>query len=191
MPRGVPTHAARWWYVRLNRQDHPWVFEGGEPYRKIAALELIATLLSEVAFGKDRAGVTRMRLVGTTDNLGNQGAIRKLMTSSFPLCTALMELASRQAQSGTEMVLRWAPREQNVEADELSNGIFHRFRPELRVAIACDRTTLPVMHEMLDYGRDLYRNIQESKERRGLEVHALTGGNSSKRGRGLKETDPW
>ena len=89
------------------------------------------------------------------------------------------------------MVLRWAPREQNVEADELSNGIFHRFRPELRVAIACDRTTLPVMHEMLDYGRDLYRNIQESKERRGLEVHALTGGTSRKRGRGLKETDPW
>ena len=88
--------------------------------------------------------------------MGNQGATRKFMTSSFHLCMTLMELASRQARNGTEMILRWAPREQNTEADEISNGIFHHLRKENRVQVNCDEKTLPVMQKMLTYGRELY-----------------------------------
>ena len=107
----VQTQQARWWYLRMTRKEHPWVFQAGEPFRKIATLELLATLLSMVAFGSDSAGFKRLRLTGTTDNLGNQGAVAKLMTTTFPLCAALMELASRQASSNSELILRWAPRD--------------------------------------------------------------------------------
>lgn len=193
---GVQTNQARWWFVRLNRKDHPWVFQGGEPFRKIATLELVATLLSEVAFGKDLSGQKRLRLTGTTDNLGNQGAVGKLMTTKFPLCAALMELASRQAQSHSELILRWAPRDQNTEADEISNEIFRNFDPALRVEVKCDAQTLPVMHEMILYGQGLYDAIKERKatgpkEHEESKTPVKGEGPQRKRRRGLKETDPW
>ena len=193
---GVQTQQARWWYLRMTRKEHPWVFQAGEPFRKIATLELLATLLSMVAFGSDSAGFKRLRLTGTTDNLGNQGAVAKLMTTTFPLCAALMELASRQASSNSELILRWAPRDQNTEADELSNELFHNFDPKLRVHVKCDVETLPVMHEMIKYSQSLYdqikdRKAERSKEPEGTKTPVEVERHLTKRRLGLGETDPW
>jgi hypothetical protein len=202
----TPPESARWWYLRLNRKDHSWVYAGGEPYRKIATLELIATLLSDLAFsGTGDGGFRRLRLIGTTDNLGNKGAVARCMTTSFPLCAALMELAARQAKSGREVVLRWAPREQNVEADELSNGDFHRFDATKRIYVSCDEGSLPIMHEMIKYGKGLYDKVNQGKLEKKLFAaskgsegakHALPSSAapaepSKRRRRGLKESDPW
>ena len=41
---------ARWYSLMLTRKNAPWVFEGGEPYTKIATLELLATMISVIAF---------------------------------------------------------------------------------------------------------------------------------------------
>ena len=40
----------RWFSVKLDRKNAPWVFESGEPYPAIASLELLGTLASIVAF---------------------------------------------------------------------------------------------------------------------------------------------
>ena len=53
------------------------------------------------------------------------------------MCAALMETAHRLASRGTDLRLSWAPRGQNVEADELSNGITRRFDPRLQVGVEC------------------------------------------------------
>ena len=67
----------------------------------------------------------------------------KLMTTKFPLCAAVMELASRLAAGKRSLGLKWAPREQNVEADELSNGLTHRFDPALEVKVEISARTMP------------------------------------------------
>eukprot|EP00969_Alexandrium_andersonii_P298755 13207213-Alexandrium_andersonii.AAC.1 len=58
-------------------------------------MELLATLLCDMACNPD--GDRCLCLEGTTDNFGNQYAVKKFMTTKFPLCGVLMQLASRLA----------------------------------------------------------------------------------------------
>ena len=43
----------RWFSERLDCRRFPWLKGGGEAYRQIAALELLATLVAVVVFGID------------------------------------------------------------------------------------------------------------------------------------------
>ena len=47
---GKKPKEARWFSVRLNAQNTPWLHCRGEPFRVIAALELLATLYAVRAF---------------------------------------------------------------------------------------------------------------------------------------------
>ena len=42
---------ARWFSIKVTRQNFPWVFARGEPFRLIASLELLGTLLCWMVFG--------------------------------------------------------------------------------------------------------------------------------------------
>ena len=46
-----------------------------------------------------------------------------------------MEIAATMQKAHFNLDLLWVPREQNIEADELSNFDSKRFRPELEVKI--------------------------------------------------------
>ena len=77
---------ARWMSLELTRQNAPWVFGRGEPYKSIAALELFATLISFKAFVLlDAEGETSGNLILTasTDNPGNGHLVSKLCPVSF------------------------------------------------------------------------------------------------------------
>ena len=127
---------ARWFSIRLTKKNASWVFDGGEPFRKIASLELLGTLLCVLAFPPEGVGKSRMlTLTAMTDNQGNAAALSKMMTTKFPLCAVMMEIASTVAKQKIPLRLHWTPREQNVEADELSNEKFHRFDPKKRVDV--------------------------------------------------------
>ena len=105
-----------------------------------------------------------LTLSGVTDNLGNRFAVSKLMTTKFPLCAAMMQLSSTLSQRHMKLRLNWAPREQNYEADELSNGIKHRFSREKQVDVEKILKDLPVFNKMIKYGRSLYEGIKDIKE---------------------------
>ena len=144
------------------------MFEGGEPYTKIATLELLATLLCVICFpprgdGR-RNGTEVLTLSGATDNLGNRFAVSKLMTTKFPLCAAMMQLSSTLAARNQRMKLSWTPREQNYEADELSNGIIHRFSKRNEVDAEKILSELKVFNKMVKYGRKLYEEISDKRE---------------------------
>ena len=83
----------RWFSVKLDRTSAPWVFESGEPYRAIASLELLGTLASVVAFPPQQAASRKYHLSAGTDNLGNRHLISRFLTTKFPLCVVLMQLA--------------------------------------------------------------------------------------------------
>ena len=97
-----------------------------------------------------------MVLEGITDNLGNTFALTRLMSSKFPLVVLLAELACQMRQRGMELSLRWAPREQNEEADALTNEDFTALDPGRRVVVDLQKIKWLVLDDMLAVSENIY-----------------------------------
>jgi hypothetical protein len=167
---GAKPPNARWFTLKMDRKNHPWVFYKGEPKRVIAALELWVTLVAFMLFNKPRTGADQERisvlLPASTDNKGNGHMLDKLMTTAFPSCAVLMELAVQLHKSGCILDLAWLPREENVEADELSNGDTHRFAAEMEIKIdpAELETHFILLRKMLERGQILYEEVYAARD---------------------------
>ena len=192
----TPPEKARWFAVQLTRETHPWIWRDGEPFRKIAGLELLATLFCVAAFGTapDAPGAVVERpvltLSGTTDNKGNSHVVARLLTTTFPLSAVLMQLAHTLASQGRVLHLHWAPRDQNTEADALANMVVHRFDQSKRVHPAPDLT---VMNTMLELGTRLYDDVREARVTRQRKRFSNMVSKKRKKARaeGLKTRAPW
>ena len=185
---GVRTADARWFSVDLCKRTAPWAFTRGEPFRTIAALEMFATLMCIIAFGdKWSAGdAGTLVLQGVTDNLGNTYTVSKLMTSKFPLVVILAELAVQLRRRGMGLKLQWAPREQNEEADALTNEEFGGFSPGRRVHLDVAALEWIILPRMAAAAEEIY---EAAKLRRtGGQVAAPP---PKKRLLKLRERDPW
>lgn len=100
----------------------------GEAYRQIASLELLATLAAVTLFGVPPGEACGFHCSAATDNRGNSNLVSRLLTTKFPLCILLMELAAQLQDRGAELRLHWLPRLQNEEA-----GDYSRFDKRLRL----------------------------------------------------------
>lgn len=158
---------SHWFALTLDRKNAPWAYRAGEPFRSIASLELFASLLCVKLFFTDQldpdADYTLV-LTGETDNRGNSFAVNRLLTSKFPLCAFLMELAATLWKAGVDCELAWVPRLQNTEADELSNQIFRNFDERLRVPVELDKLHLIVLDQLLDEGEKLFGLVSQSPQ---------------------------
>jgi len=166
------------------------VYARGEPYRNIAALELLGVLFSWLAFGDAvKAQSPAVIFSGGGDNKGNAHVVESLLTTKFPLCAVLMELSAQLARAGRRMVLRWYPRLQNTEADDLSNGLVHGFDPGRRVYPDFRPESLLVLPDLVKYGEELYERVGAAGSSGGGPSPAA----GSKRGKQerLKDRDPW
>jgi len=156
--QGRPAQQSPWFAEEVTEEDAPWLFrEGiGQAFRKIAALEMIATTACVRLFGNSEGhqGKT-IKMVGETDNKGNSHVIAKLLTTKFPLCAVLMQLTIDLGRRGIDLDLAWVPREENVLADALSNGVTEGMDPSLRRRFSIkDLSTLTQLLEAgeLPYG---------------------------------------
>eukprot|EP00435_Cladocopium_sp_Y103_P057986 s1874_g20.t1 len=156
----------RWFSVKLDRRNAPWVFESGEPYRAIASLELLGALASLVAFKLPSGSGGSFYLSAGTDNLGNRHLVSRLLTTKFPLCVVLMQLAWTLHKNDLEMRLDWLPRLQNKEADALTNGDFTGFHDSLRVEIQPGDLLEDRFQELMDRGGELYDEVKELRRKR-------------------------
>ena len=118
------------------------LFEGGEPYRSIAALEAFGALLALLAFASDDSQNRDATVVigGLTDNKGNSHVLNRLTTTKLPLCAVVMELAAQMEKTNSRIDLDWVPRELTVLLYRVSatsrphRSRFHRHkRPPERV----------------------------------------------------------
>eukprot|EP00435_Cladocopium_sp_Y103_P069710 s303_g33.t2 len=156
----------RWFSVKLDRSTVPWAFEAGEPYKAIASLELLGTLASLVAFPLSRGKSKKFHLSAGTDNMGNRHLVSRLLTTKFPLCIILMQLAWWLHTRELELQLDWLPRLQNREADALTNGDFSGFDPSLRVEIKPDDLLEKDFKQLMDLGSELYGEVKELRRKR-------------------------
>ena len=98
--QGVVTKwGSPWFAVKVTPDNAPWAFQReGKAYRVIATLEALGLLLALMAFGPGQklsnTSLT-VQVSAFTDNRGNGYVINKLMTTKFPLCTVIMELAAK------------------------------------------------------------------------------------------------
>ena len=208
----VDTKRARWFQCVLSRTNAPWAYRRGEPFRVIAALELLGSLLSTLVFigPKEKDGWLAGRVSAglTTDNQGNRFVLNRMMTTKFPLLAFVCEFATVLEDRGCVLDLAWVPRDQNAEADAITNGDVGEFDPRRKVEVKLEDMRFNVLHELLDLGDKFYSEVEAAKaeERAGRSSQDARGGAGSRetgpqgptpggRGRkrqgGLKTTDPW
>ena len=160
------TQQARWFSVRLDKKSAPWAYVKGEPFRAIAALELVATLVAVCVFGPGAAWrecTATAVIAGFTDNAGNTFVVDKMMTTAFPLSIILMELAAQLDALGSVLSLSWVPREQNVPADALTNEEFGGFDPRLRVSVDISKLDFRVLPRLMDAAMQLDSEIRMAR----------------------------
>ena len=159
--------SARWFACQVDSATYPWVFEKGQPFKVIAALELLATLyglmlLVPVADYGD--GLAKVRFSAGTDNQSNEHLVRKMMTTKLPLGLVCMELAAQLSHRHLDLNLVWRRRTENTEADDLTNQRFGAFNPELRVDTACVPSKFICMPELEQATRAWRRELAAHRD---------------------------
>ncbi|CAE8725125.1 unnamed protein product [Polarella glacialis] len=182
---GISCDKARWFSVRLSKKQIPWAFAKGEPFKTVASLELLGVLISILVFIKDapwRNGVAQVAFTAFTDNQGNGYLLNKLMTSKYPLNVILIEVAEQLEAANAFMNLEWVPREQNVEADALTNEEFAGFDLSKRIEVNFESLPLLVLPSLMASAEELYR-IAQTQE--------LWHENRFTKKANAKQSDPW
>jgi hypothetical protein len=93
---------AKWFFLSLTRASAPWAFSKGEPFRTIASLELLGSLLGIMLLvdGKDKGshyykGSLSVGVGGLTDNSGNRYAVARMLSTKWPLVAFMAELSAQ------------------------------------------------------------------------------------------------
>ncbi len=179
-----------WFAISLDINSAPWAFsKNGQPFRSIAALEALATLLAVKLFspwlhGDLRGSVT---LKAYTDNQGNVAALGRLATTKYPLNCVIMELSTILESLNLTLDLRWLPREFNGEADQLSKGCFEGFADAHRVRVTADQLAWNVLPDLMKQGELFHREIVSAK----AAAPAPPPARKKRRGERLRDVDPW
>ena len=163
---GVTTKQARWFSVKVTRKNFPWLYAKGEPFRTIAASELLAVTIAVLVFGPGAswAGADgRLSITGFTDNSSNAFLVDKFLSTKFPSSLVLMELAYQLYALKASLQLHWIPREQNEDADDLSKGKTDNFDPEKRIEVDFDKLQLKVIPAMAEVAEKLDEEIKMKK----------------------------
>jgi len=94
-----------------------------------------------------------------------------------------MELVEQKRAREVELYLRWIPRDDNAEADALTNWDFSGFTMENRVLVEWPKLQWMVLESMMDEAQQLYDDIQASR------TGPLRRVTLKRQGR--KNVDPW
>ncbi len=185
------TELSPWFALTLTRAEAPWAYsKAGQPFRTIAALEAMGTLLAIRLFSPWLVGGRRGAVVmrAYTDNQSNVGALGKLMTTKFPLNCITMEIAYMLEELDLRLDLQWLPRDRNDEADRLSKGILDGFKTENRLGVDPSRLTWNVLPSLMRVGEEFHQELQKQK---GLGVGSGSTQRKRRKTRPLRESDPW
>ena len=112
------------------------------------------------------------------------------MTTKFPLCAFLMELTLQLEKRQLPLKLRWAPREQNVEADALTNEVFTSFDPHKRISITEDGLDFEMLDSLLIKGAELFEASPEERAELKRQAAQVRPSKLAKSKR-MKAADPW
>ena len=163
---GKSPKRARWFAVKVDRRSCPWLYLKGEPFRTIAAAELLAVTVAIMAFKEGaewKRSEGRFSIGGFTDNSSNTFVVDKFLSTKFPVSLVLMELAYQLARLEASLNLHWIPREQNEEADDLTKGRYEKFEESLRIDIDLEEIGFEIIPKMAEVAGQLDEEIKLKK----------------------------
>ena len=164
---GCKTKDAAWFSLELTRKTAPWAFERGEPYRTIASLELMGTLVGLMVLvppGTPKGDTSAVVSLSVgTDNQGNSHLLDRMLTTKYPLGVVLMELAHQMRIRRLVLRAHWLPRMENEEADALTNFDFRHFSPEKRVKVDLADLNFAVLNDLFKAGSEYISRLEEEK----------------------------
>ena len=162
------TKQARWFALEVTPEMAPWLFyKGLDVQRMSTTAELLATYAALHAFGfllGDRDLVREKSLAmvaGGTDNLANEQLSRKRLTTKLLLGALLLQFHTKLWDNGLWMDLRWRPRGENVEADQLTNLVFTDFDLANRIELQYAQLDLRMLESLQDH----LKSFEESTTR--------------------------
>ena len=181
---------ARWFSAKVTRKNCPWLFLKGEPFRTIAAAELLAVTMAVMTFKKDahwKDSEGRFSISGFTDNASNTFVVDKYLSTKFPVSLVLMELAFQMAKLNATLNLSWIPREQNEEADDLTKDRFEKFDLEKRMEVNLEDAGFSVIPVLAEMAGRLDEEIKMKKVSKESKVQSHRTPAEQK----LRMTQPW
>ena len=113
--------------------------------------------------GKHRKSVPVVLAAGT-DNRANDVLSTKRTTTKWPLMAINMQLSSAIAKARLSLDLRWRAREENEEADSLTNEVFDAFDLSKRIPVCFSDIDLSTVFALWETKRE----FEELKERARL-----------------------
>ena len=188
----IVAEKSRWFSCHLEEKSVPWAFQKGinEAYRFIASLEALAVLAALVLFApylSDSPSRPTLLIPAWTDNQSNGFSLNKLLTTKFPLCAVIMELAVRMEEAKARVDVHWTPRDRNAEADRLANGDCSGFDPALRLDLDWAHIKWRVLDKLIATGQAFHAQKLEDRAA-GLRRQTWR---KRKRGHRLRDRDPW
>jgi len=144
----------RWFSLRVYPGDAPYLFKrSGESQWASTSAELMATMLALAAFDWLRESKHRKSLQvafhAGTDNRANEALTLKRATAKWPLMALNMQMSSMLSKARFGLNLQWRPREENTEADDLTNERFDDFDPKLRVEVSLQSMDLSILQALV------------------------------------------
>ena len=161
----------------------------------ITALELLASTIAFMVFAPPAVDGERARfgtrVTSWTDSQVASAASHKGMSTTYPLCLVQMELAAQLEACRAVLTPDWAPRDMNVEADDLTNEDFSKFTPGLRIHVDMDTLPWLVFPSLVREAREFYAGVVADPARPQGPARVWPGARPRARGKRLRDTDPW
>ena len=157
---GWDLRSKAWFSLKLFPADVPFLFKEnkGSQWASTSA-ELLASLVALHAFGWLKPGPSRKTVVASltagTDNRANEFLTEKRSTTKWPLMAINMQMSASLSKSRLSLTLSWRPRNENTEADNLTNEIFTDFKLEDRISLSLRELDLSIL-DMLVESRDQF-----------------------------------
>ena len=146
---------SRWFSLEIRPETAPWLFYKGLDVQRLSTTaELLATYAALHAFGHLRPEVdcrlTRSvaLIAAGTDNLANEQLSRKRLTTKLPLGLLILQFFTKVWDNSLWVDVRWRPRNENVEADRLTNSDFSDFSEANRVDFQYGHMDLRVLDRL-------------------------------------------
>jgi hypothetical protein len=168
--KGRSTSEARWFSLRLEEAQVPWLFKEGKGSSwSSTSSELLASMVAVQVFTSAAVGKSRhsgeVVLTGGTDNKSNEALSVKRSSTKLPVMLILMQLAVLLSSRALKLELRWRPRDENSEADDLTNDRFGAFSSHLRIPISWEDVEKTLLLKLLKVQEDYLKVLSLAKIR--------------------------
>ena len=149
----------QWFIIEVSPEQAPYLFDKNlESSWASASAELLASLAALQLFGyfvdSGYRRVVPVAVLAGTDNQANEALSEKRSSTAWPLMLINMQLSHHLFRASLQLTLKWRPRDENQEADDLTNGRVENFDQLLRVNSPFEQLDLGLLRELWEERAD-------------------------------------